>query len=412
VKAVFVTYDSDNDVGGVSSWLRRLLPRLKATGIGVEVHVLTVAGRPGINCAWFKKQGIPFRCKPWESETRKAVRHCLNLIVESQTDIYVPNCMVPAYYAASYFRRQGGTTVGVLHSDDPFYWGIVDEFVNGCPAFRLSAIVTVSKFLQQAVDESANANAIDIRRIAYGVPLSTEVAKPPNGVFRLVYTGRLVEEQKRISEVAHALCSVVSQNSAIEALIVGEGGARADVERIIQTSGVDTRRMRLLGRVDVSDIYSVLSDCHAFVLLSDYEGLPLSMLEAMAAGVVPVCLDMRSGVREAIQPGFNGLIVKDRKGDFNSAIRTLQRDTGLWSKLSANARETVKENFSEETCAVSWVELLRSFGEHRHGGVIRTPLFIRLPRRNPKFGHYDNRTSPATWLRSRIVRVRRRVSLK
>src|SRR5205823_7198333 len=99
-----------------------------------------------------------------------------------------------------------------------------------------------------------------------------------------------------------------------------------NVERIIETSEVDTQRIRLLGRVDVSSVYSVLRDCHALVLLSDYEGLPVSMLEAMAAGVVPVCLDTRSGIRDAIQHGFNGLIVKDRKDDFHGAVRTLKKD--------------------------------------------------------------------------------------
>ena len=168
----------------------------------------------------------------------------------------------------------------------------------------------------------------------------------------------------------------------MEAWIVGEGSARANVERIIETSEVDTQRIRLLGRVDISSVYSVLRDCHALVLLSDYEGLPVSMLEARAVGVVPVFLDMRSGIRDDIQPGFNGLIVKDRKEDFYAAVQTLQRDAVLWSKLSANARETVKQRFSEETCAASWIELLRSFEKRKRIGPVKSPVIVRLPRSN------------------------------
>ena len=137
-----------------------------------------------------------------------------------------------------------------------------------------------------------------------------------------------------------------------------------------------------MGRVDVSGVYSVLRDCHALVLLSDYEGLPVSMLEAMAVGVVPVCLDMRSGIRDAIKPGFNGLIVKDRKEDFYAAVQTLQRDAVLWSILSANARETVKQRFSEETCVASWIELLRSFDKRKRIGPVKSPVIVRLPRSN------------------------------
>ncbi len=382
MKAVFVTYDSQNDVGGASSWLQRLLPRLKTAGVEVEAHVLAFGGHPGVNCAWFAKERIPFRWRPWEDDTERAVRNCLELIEESQPDIYVPNYLLPAYYAAGYVRSQGVYTVGVLHSDDPFYWGLVDEFVNGLSAFRLSAVVSVSKFLQEEVEKSTKKHKLIARHIANGVPILDDVAKPPNGVFRLVYTGRLEEKQKCISDVTRALCSVVTQNSGVEAWIVGEGSARANVERIIETSEVDTRRIRLLGRVDISSVYSVLRDCHALVLLSDYEGLPVSMLEAMAVGVVPVCLDMRSGIRDAIQPGFNGLIVKDRKEDFYAAVQTLQRDAVLWSKLSANARETVKQRFSEETCAASWIELLRSFEKRKRIVPVKSPAFVRLPLSN------------------------------
>ena len=400
MKAVFVTYDSPNDVGGVSSWLQRLLPPLRDAGIEVEVHVMVFGGSPGVNCARFKKQGIPFRWQPWEENTRKAVRNCLKLIEESQPDVYVPNCILPAYYAAGYVRSQGLHTVGVLHSDDPFYWGLVDEFVNGLPAFRLSTVVTISKFLQEAVRPSAASNGINLHCIGPGVPWPEHRTESPNGIFRLVYTGRLVEEQKRISEVAHALCAIVNKNPNTEAWIVGEGSARATVEQIIQMSGVDPKRCKLLGRVE--SVYAVLRDCHAFVLLSDYEGLPSSLLEAMAAGVVPICLDMRSGIREAIQPGFNGLIVKDRKNDFFGAVQTLQGDAALWSKLSANARETVKRQFSEATCAGSWLELLRSFEKSQRISPVRTRVSVRLPPRNPKFGHYDQRALPFSKSTSRL----------
>jgi len=60
LKVTFVTYDSKNDVGGASSWLQRLLPRLKAAGVEVEAHVLAFGGLPGVNCAWFAKERIPF----------------------------------------------------------------------------------------------------------------------------------------------------------------------------------------------------------------------------------------------------------------------------------------------------------------------------------------------------------------
>jgi glycosyltransferase involved in cell wall biosynthesis len=329
------------------------------------------------------------------------------LIEESRPDVYVPNCILPAYYAAASARGVGVHTVGVLHSDDPFYWGVVDEFLNGSPGRRVSAMVAVSQFLYNAVEDSAKARNVHLRRIGCGVPVPGDIATEPQDVFRLVYTGRLVEEQKCISKVTHALCSALAKDPKLEAWIVGEGGARAELHRIIDGSGIDPQRIRLLGRVDVSGIYSILRQCHAFVLLSDYEGLPVSMLEAMAAGVVPICLDMRSGIREVISPGRNGMIVKDRGDDFRAAVDALSTDTALWSRLSAGARATIEQRFSEEACATSWIELLRSLGTRESSGPIRPPAMIRLPRRNPRFGRFDTRVSIATRVRSGMSGLRR-----
>jgi glycosyltransferase involved in cell wall biosynthesis len=61
----------------------------------------------------------------------------------------------------------------------------------------------------------------------------------------------------------------------------------------------------------------------------------------MAIGGVPICLESRSGIREAIEHGVNGLVVKDRADDFLAAVSHLQSDPAKWRQLSLAARETV-----------------------------------------------------------------------
>ena len=227
-------------------------------------------------------------------------------------------------------------------------------------------------------------------RIGYGVSVPVKRAEPPGSVLRLVYVGRLVEQQKRVSDVAAALCSAAQVIPNLEAWIVGEGSARPAVEDIIQNKG--NGRVKLLGRVDNARIYDVLTQCHGLVLLSDYEGLPISMLEGMAAGVVPICLDMRSGIREAIEHGVNGLIVKDREVDFLSAVKALKNDPVWWQKLSQGARETIAERYSTMECARQWVGLLRRLNSAGRAPVkIKASCALRLPPRNSKFGNYDTR---------------------
>ena len=387
MKVCFVTYDASQDyVGGVSTWERRLLPLLQSANIELEVHVMAFGGEPGVNCAAFEKEGIKVRWLAYQWHRPQAVRSLIQLVRESQPDIYVPNCIIPAYYAGKYVRLSGIPTVGIMHSDDPLHWGIVDEFIIGHPDFRVSVVVPVSRFLESQIASIAEGRGVMIRRIGYGVPIPPRAAECANKVFRLVYIGRLVEEQKRISDVTKALCGVVALLPDLEAWIVGEGPARGAVEKMIRQSGVASR-VQLLAGVDNANIYGVLEQCHSLVLLSDYEGLPVSVLEAMATGLVPICLDTRSGVREAILHGVNGLIVKDRGPDFFAAVRDLQSSPARWQQMSAAARDTARRHYSIDRCAHQWIHLLYELDKQRSGrSDLRAPRPLRLPPPNPKLG--------------------------
>ena len=109
------------------------------------------------------------------------------------------------------------------------------------------------------------------------------------------------------------------------------------------------------------------------------------MLEAMATGVVPICLDTRSGIREAIEHGVNGLIVKDRAVDFLAIVNALQSDPEKWRQLSLAARETVRRRFSIEECARQWVVLLEHLKRKEPARAdFRAPRVLRLPPPNAK----------------------------
>jgi colanic acid/amylovoran biosynthesis glycosyltransferase len=383
MKVCFAAWDARRDYGGASIWLRRLLPYLQKSGIELEVHLTSYGGKRGENYAFFKEQGIPVRWMPYLPPMRSAVLRQLQFLEKAQPDVYVPFENAQSYYAAAYAKRAGISTVGFLISDNVFFSGVLDQFINGDPDLRVSAVVPVSSFLEARVSSTAVASGVIVRRIANGVPVPARTASLSGSVFRLVYTGRLVEQAKRVSEVARALCAVAHLIPNLEAWMTGEGEARPAVENIIREQGMDGR-VHLLGRVE--DIYDTLAQCHGLVLLSDYEGLPQSVLEAMATGVVPICLDTRSGIGEVIEHGVNGLIVKDRGADFCGTVRDLYSDPAKWRQLSLAARETVQQRYSVETCASQWINLLEDLRTQR---VIRTriatPQILQLPAPDPRF---------------------------
>lgn len=102
------------------------------------------------------------------------------------------------------------------------------------------------------------------------------------------------------------------------------------------------------GIVSGNEKWNELSSADIFLLPSRYgEGLPLAMLEAMAAQCVPVVADVAS-VRAVINDGENGFMVESY-----NAIQTAEKlrfllssEKNVWQNLQKNARKTVEENFS------------------------------------------------------------------
>jgi glycosyltransferase involved in cell wall biosynthesis len=298
---------------------------------------------------------------------------------------------VPAYYAAKYLRRSGIPTVGILRSDDALCWGLMDRFVFGRKEERVSGIVCVSEFLQQRVLER-RPGSVAVRKIASGTFVPSETARPPKRTLRIAYVGRLVQEHKRAPDVARALVRATKEVQGVEAILFGDGSARGEVERILKSEGPCS--VRVAGKIKSEEVYKQLLDCHAIVLLSDSEGLPMSIMEGMACGCVPVCLRVRSGIPELVEDEVTGLLVHDRGESFVSAIRRLRNEAGLWERLSKAARAKIENGYSIQTCAKQWAELLGEL--HAKSGPkrpIEIPQRIKLGAAHPGFAHQDPRPS-------------------
>jgi glycosyltransferase involved in cell wall biosynthesis len=210
--------------------------------------------------------------------------------------------------------------------------------------------------------------------------------------------GRLAEEQKRISEVARAFCRVTQQLEGVEAIIYGDGPDRQNVVDILENEGASAK-VTLAGSIPSDQIQQrLIEQCDTVVLLSDYEGLPISLLEAMTCGLVPVCLKIRSGIPELIDHGVTGMLVDDREQSFTAAIQRLRDDDALWHRQSEAARERVIDANSLDATASLWVELfncLQKEAEPRKRVAI--PNTLDLPPVNPGFMYEDvRRPSPDT----------------
>lgn len=125
---------------------------------------------------------------------------------------------------------------------------------------------------------------------------------------------------------------------------VGDGPVRADREARVRAAGLTEAQVRFLGqRADVPDL---LAASDFFLLPSITEGLPLSMLEAMSAGLAVVATPV-GGIPEVVTDGVQAILTP--VGDAPSlarAIAQLVRDPELRARLGEAGRERAERDFS------------------------------------------------------------------
>jgi glycosyltransferase involved in cell wall biosynthesis len=169
-----------------------------------------------------------------------------------------------------------------VHSDDPQYWSVLNVIKVRRSGGRT---ICVTRYL---------ADQIKLRRldpdpivIPCGVPVSNHRVHHSREPFHVVYSGRVVEMQKRMSLVLESLMRACQASPHIRATIIGDGTALQQCQDRVRAAGL-MEAIRFTGRVSLEDVHNYLSEAQAILLMSDFEGLPVALMEAMAMGVVPV----------------------------------------------------------------------------------------------------------------------------
>lgn len=166
---------------------------------------------------------------------------------------------------------------------------------------------------------------------------------PTNGK-SLLYIGRFVHNNG-IQDLLTALPSILDSHPDAEIHLVGSGPMGEEVQKTIQSSGLSDSVTIYDYVDDISEMYNRAS---VFCRPSYSEGLPLTMLEAMASGVPPVVTAI-AGVPEVVTDHETGIFLEPGNPDeVAQAVIELFDNAELRARLSKNAREFITENLTWE----------------------------------------------------------------
>lgn len=146
--------------------------------------------------------------------------------------------------------------------------------------------------------------SLEARYIANGVTVPNRERRPSDETLRLLYVGRLVQDQKRILDLPFLLERLQTRGKAFTMTIVGDGPCRETLAAELARRSLSDR-VRLTGYLPPHQVVDLYFEHDILVNLSTFEGFSMSVLEAFAAGCVPVCTDIASLDRSVFRDGVN-----------------------------------------------------------------------------------------------------------
>jgi glycosyltransferase involved in cell wall biosynthesis len=215
------------------------------------------------------------------------------------------------------------------------------------------AIVAVSEHEREAGLAAGVGSPEQYRVIINGVDVE-QYARPRSAEpGRIVTVGRLAP-QKRPDVAVRAMAELARTHPEASLDVVAHGPLLGETEALVAELGLGNR-VRLLGKRD--DVPELLARAQCFLLTSDYEGCPYTVLEAMAAGL-PVVATAVGGLPELIAHGETGLLAEPgNPASVSAALASVLADGVRARELGEAGRRRVSERFSREGMLRATLEL-------------------------------------------------------
>jgi len=168
-------------------------------------------------------------------------------------------------------------------------------------------------------------------------------------------------EQKGLTYLLDAMAKMVTSPELV-VVIVGDGPLRSELELRASALGLGSRVRFLGARRDLGNLLSVMD---IFVLPSLWEGLPLSLILAMGAGL-PVVATSVAGIPEVVADGITGLLVPPANASaLGAALGGLVEDAETRMRLGRAAQEFVRPRFSIARCVEAMTALYERLLQER-----------------------------------------------
>jgi colanic acid/amylovoran biosynthesis glycosyltransferase len=305
---------------------------------------------------WFRQ----LRDEPWQISHRelRALQSILSKTDARLLHIYFGQIAV---HLLPLIRAWGRPSIVSFHGADvlvdmnkPAYREATRQMLN-----TINLVLVRSESLRRAViDLGCNEEKIEIHRT--GIPLDEFPFRERNftaapSEWQIVQAGRLIEK-KGLPVTLRAFAVFLRQYPNAKLTIAGEGPLLGPLQNLARDLNIDGR-VSFTGFISTGQLREIYYASHIFLHPSqtgrdgNQEGIPNSMLEAMASGL-PVFATQHGGIPEAIENGVSGVLVPEHDHEkLAAALLDAAKDPEFLSRIARNGAETVRQKFDLRTQA-------------------------------------------------------------
>ena len=290
------------------------------------------------------------------------LERALSDYAEALPAVFIPNYDIGPYAACASLAKQNSSNIRVIgycHTDDAdaYYYGLLSYYepiIHHYVAVSDEAAKKIAYLLPHRKD--------DISIMPYGVTvpdnLDRSYTENNQAPLKLMYAGRLVEHQKRVSDLSTLAQHLEDLGVNFHLNILGDGDDAENLRAKIRSLSPATQnKITMVGSVSpdlISDYWKASDLC---VLVSDFEGTSISMLESMAMGCIPVVPEV-SGTEAVIQYGENGFSYPVRDIEAMArAIKLIDMDRSLLPKMGKNAFKKILDQYSYDSYVDKFLQM-------------------------------------------------------
>jgi len=331
-----VTYVLPDKLGGVFNFAANLLAHRSDDGLRYGAvltdNAVEVDARSRDDLRADRVERVGFNLPP---ENLYAVLRRVARAIGHGPGVLVANDWIEL--ACATVHDTGRTVIAIGHGDFDFYYDLAAKHEAVVDAW-----IVLTERIRARLTAVVPHRAESIFVIPFGVAIPHQARVPAPGRLRAMYVGRLRKE-KGIFDLPLIDRALLDRGVDVAWTVQGTGPN----EQELRSRWSHRHDIRWMGYQPMERVLDGYFAHDVLVMPSREEGLPVALLEAGAAGVVPVISDLPSGIPDVVEPGVNGFRppIGDVAG-FADAIARLNEDRASLEAMSGAVRRKVRDRFN------------------------------------------------------------------